>query len=127
MEHRLRKDCKLGTRQPAPEHSHQPGRCLIIRNLVTRNAIDKEFNFVPRQFSAIPFFADQIDDSHPRIVAMNSPEFIRGNDDFSQIRTERTTFLSNKRVFETLQTRDAGQSSIGRWLPQPYITSIRCF
>ena len=46
------------------EHSHQPGRHLIVGNFVVGVGTDEELDFVRGEFAAIALFADEVEGAH---------------------------------------------------------------
>ena len=64
MKHCLGERGKLRAAHPAPNHSHQPSGNLIIRNMPTRNSINKELDFFAGKFRGVSLFANKVNSSH---------------------------------------------------------------
>ena len=60
VQHGGRQGRRFGPRQSSQDGSHQPCRCLVIRDLGFRVTTNEEFDLAPRKFVAIAFFADDV-------------------------------------------------------------------
>src|SRR5215468_8972465 len=64
VQHRLCECGKLYAGKAANPRSHQPGRHLIIGNLVVRVSGDEVVDFLAGVFPGIPLFSDQVNGTH---------------------------------------------------------------
>ena len=64
MQHGGGERAQFGTGHSADEHSHQPGRHLIVGDLVVGVGADEEADLVGGKFAAIAFLADEVERAH---------------------------------------------------------------
>ena len=74
MKHGAGERAQFRARHSSDQHGHQPGRHLVVGDLVLGIGTDEETDFVGRKFVAVAFLSDQVEGPHAFVGAGEANE-----------------------------------------------------